>query len=449
MPDLGVPRGDARVAHLATPQWQSFEIRMRARKADRCLQRAAAALDDGSIDEASDALEEARQLSPLDPRLEELSARLDTLKHPAPPTSTAQGHGYFWTSAAIVAGLAVVGAAGWETWVHRDQIVLLLPKAHPDIDASAGLAAPAANDARQPNAPNANQAQTGETSIDSPGAQAAPTNDPTQTSQDTIVQTRLIRPEQVIDTREMPVGSRTPNETAAAVPPTETASVPTSGNVQQSDTKAEIERPLAVTTGQELSARPQRDTMPAPPPSPEYRTPAVLPATNPPPATSLVPPPSEPPRPTNAMATAAATNPATEMAVSSPAAAAPARSSTAPPPSPAPAPSPARDDRLAIRSALSRYESAYNRLDVDAVRSIWPSLDQRALARAFDNLTAQRVALQDCNVDVSGSTARANCSGNASWTPKVGGGERSASRKWTFDLSESNGAWRITHVQAR
>jgi len=104
---------------------------------------------------------------------------------------------------------------------------------------------------------------------------------------------------------------------------------------------------------------------------------------------------------------------------------------------------------VAIRTALSRYESAYNRLDVEAVRTIWPSLDERALSRAFDSLTAQRVSLQNCNFDVKGNSARASCSGNASWTPKVGGGERSAARNWTFDLSESNGAWRITRVMAR
>jgi len=102
-----------------------------------------------------------------------------------------------------------------------------------------------------------------------------------------------------------------------------------------------------------------------------------------------------------------------------------------------------------VRQALGKYEAAYNRLDVSAVRTVWPTLDQRALARAFDSLTAQRVSLQNCDVDVSGSTARANCSGHASWTPKIGGGEQTASRKWTFDLSELDGGWRITHVQAR
>jgi len=411
---------------------------MRARKADRCLQRAGAALDDGSIDEASDALEEARQLSPKDPRIDTLSARLETLKHPATRVSTVQSHGHFWTSAAILAGLVVAGAAGWGTWLHRDRIALLVPKAHPDIDASAGLAA---TEATQSNA--ANQSAT-----DRGGASAAPASEPTDTSQDTTtVQTTLIRPEQVIDTRETSVATQAESQTSA---------VPTSGTEQRSETTAEIEKPLNATSASELSARSQRDTvgspLSSPPPPPESRLPAVLPSANPTVGASSLAsavPAMEPPRPANVPTTPPATNAVSESTLTSTPAVTPA---TSPPPAaltPAAEHARARDERVAIRAALSRYESAYNRLDVDAVRSVWPSLDQRALARAFDNLTSQRVALQDCNVDVSGSTARANCSGNASWIPKVGGGERKASRKWTFDLSESNGAWRITHVQAR
>jgi hypothetical protein len=433
VPDLGVPRDDAPVAHLATPQWQSFEIRMRARKADRCLQRAAAAFDDGSIDEANDALEEARQLSPFHPRLEELSARLDALKHPAPPPSTVQSHGYFWTSAAIVAGLVVVSAAGWETWIHRDTFALLVPKADPDLDAGAGLAAPGgSNSATEGSQPNAS-------ATDNPAAAGTPTREATDASPDIVVQTTLIRPDQVIDIRAIPPTPQTAYDTPA---------VPTSGSSQLTDTRFETAKAVVTTDAAEPPAYPQRDTAPSPPP--EHRAPVALPAPpqNPSPATNFVPsvvPPTEPPRPTNATTTAAATNAVTDGG----AAAAPVLSPTPAASTPPPESSPMRDDRVAIRATLNRYESAYNRLDVDAVRSIWPSLDQRALARAFDNLTAQRVALQNCNVDLSGSTARANCSGNASWTPKVGGGERSAARRWTFDLSEANGAWRITHVQAR
>ncbi len=400
---------------------------MRARKAERCLQRAAAALDDGSIDEARDALEEARQLSPLDPRLDKLSARLDALKHPAPPPPAVAGHGSLWTSAAIIAGLVVVSAAGWGGWVYKDQIVQLVPTPHTDMDATTGLAAPAANNAANAPSTLAGNEDAGDAK-----------------SNDTVVQTTLVRPDQVIDTR---------TEASSEQPATPLVSDATTGSEQPSDSKPEAIKALATPTAPELPARSQRDAPPLPT-SLEYRAPAVLPATPiPAPSTTFIPsvaPPAEPPRAINATTPSATTaNLATNTTAPPPVANAPASSPDPAASTPAPEPSAARDERVAIRAALSRYESAYNRLDVDAVRSVWPSLDQRALARAFDSLTSQRVALQNCNVDVSGSTARANCSGNASWTPKVGGGQRSSARKWTFDLSEANGAWRITHVLAR
>jgi len=102
-----------------------------------------------------------------------------------------------------------------------------------------------------------------------------------------------------------------------------------------------------------------------------------------------------------------------------------------------------------VRATLNRYEAAFTRLDVAAVHSVWPSLDERALTRAFDGLASQRVSLGSCSVNVNGTAARADCSGTAAWTPKVGGGEHMTSRKWTFDLTESDGAWRIVRVQAR
>src|SRR3954469_22727237 len=107
---------------------------MRGRKAERCLQRAAAALDDGSIGEATDALDEARRLSPSNPLLEELTVRLDALKQPVPPPVSTRGDGYWWTGATILAGLMVFTAVGWEGWVHRERLALLLPKAQTEMD---------------------------------------------------------------------------------------------------------------------------------------------------------------------------------------------------------------------------------------------------------------------------------------------------------------------------
>ena len=84
VPDLGAPSGRSPVSHLATPQLQSFETRMRARKAERCIQRAENAIDNGAIAEADSALAEARELDPAHDRLQELSDRLDALKQPLP-----------------------------------------------------------------------------------------------------------------------------------------------------------------------------------------------------------------------------------------------------------------------------------------------------------------------------------------------------------------------------
>jgi hypothetical protein len=415
-----VPAAEAPVAHLATPQWQSFEIRMRGRKAERCLQRAAAALDDGSIVEATDALDEARRLSPSNPLLEELTLRLDALKQPVPLVST-RDSGYRWTAAAIVAGLGVFTSVGWQGWSHRDQLALLFPNAHTEMDASTGLA---------------NPTPVGIPASGAGGSATNPSSESASSSSDAIVQTTLIRPDEVIDTRASASDSRPSNEST---------SVATTGNSTPIDTQVNTARTIGAPRPPELLARPQRE--PATAPAVDLRTPAALPAAQPAAVSSFIP--AVVPSETSRAATPASNSSTTAMSDAMPAVNTPSGSSTASASAPAATPAPLRDERIAIRTALNRYEAAYNRLDVEAVHSVWPSLDQRALARAFDSLTAQRVSLQNCNVDVSGSTAQANCSGSAAWTPKIGGGERTATRKWTFNLNESDGAWRIVHVQAR
>jgi hypothetical protein len=107
------------------------------------------------------------------------------------------------------------------------------------------------------------------------------------------------------------------------------------------------------------------------------------------------------------------------------------------------------DPRTAVRATLARYEAAYSGLNVSAARAVWPAVDARALARAFDGLASQRVALDRCDVTVNGTTARALCSGTAEWTPKVGGGERRQNRHWAFDLRNAAGGWQIVRADAR
>jgi hypothetical protein len=76
-------------------------------------------------------------------------------------------------------------------------------------------------------------------------------------------------------------------------------------------------------------------------------------------------------------------------------------------------------------------------------------VDRRALARAFDGLSSQSVALSQCDVRVNGSSAQAECTGTATWTPKVGGGTRTASRHWRFDLRNDGGEWVIVQARVR
>jgi hypothetical protein len=392
--DSGIP-ADNSPAHVSTPQWQSFEIRMRARKAERCVQRAIAALESGSTGDAADALEEARDLDPSNAHLAEVAARLDLLKNPPPEPRAG-----FWTGAAVILWLVVLGVAGWQLWAHRTDWTSFATTPQ-SVDGSTTV----------PNVPAAEVAP--------PLAIAA-----TGSSLRAVVETTLVRPEAVpvVDDSQIddPVVD-SPAVPARALP----TSVATTGSARRADT------PVNATA------------MEASPPMLDYPTPATLPPPAAPSATTtFIPavPGPEPPRSVSA-ATNAAREPLEPVPSSSksPSAVLPTLNTTVP----------IRDDRAAVRQALGKYEAAYNRLDVSAVRTIWPTLDQRALARAFDSLAAQRVSLQNCDVDVTAGTARANCTGRASWTPKIGGGEQTASRKWTFDLSELDGGWRITHVQAR
>lgn len=72
---------------------------MRRRRADHCLLRASAALDAEFPEAAQKVLNEARELCPAHPELEEVSARL--LASASPPEPRIQHGAMFW--AALVA----------------------------------------------------------------------------------------------------------------------------------------------------------------------------------------------------------------------------------------------------------------------------------------------------------------------------------------------------------
>lgn len=360
MPDMGAPPVAPIPSHVATTEWQSFEVRMRRRRADRCVMRAEVALEAGCVDEARDALDEARQLDSSTPSLEVLRERVAPRTPPAP---AAPGSRRWVTAGAacVLMGLAAFG--GW-SFVRQQPPVSAPPEPRPVSSTDVVLPAP-------------------------PG----PTDDASVT-----VRTDVTHADSV---------DVIPEEPRPAPP-----ALPPSPRAQEPAVATPAPQPPPISTPPVLRAA---DRTPAAP---------VIPVNMLPPAAEKpVAPPSLPEAPPPAAA--AATTPA-----------------------PAPPPAPAVDETARVRSVLSQDQSAYSRLDARAARSVWPAVDERALSRAFEGLQAQRLSLGRCDVSVSGATARANCAGTASWTPKVGSA-RTQARRWDFTLQNADGAWRIVQAQTR
>lgn len=108
------------------------------------------------------------------------------------------------------------------------------------------------------------------------------------------------------------------------------------------------------------------------------------------------------------------------------------------------------EDERGIYQVLRQYERAYERLDVNAARAVWPSLDARALARAFDGLKAQALEFSHCRVALEPSEAVAICGGRASYVPRVGRqAARTEPREWTFRLRKVDHDWLIAKAEVR
>jgi hypothetical protein len=105
---------------------------------------------------------------------------------------------------------------------------------------------------------------------------------------------------------------------------------------------------------------------------------------------------------------------------------------------------------MIVQAVLARYASAYERLDASAVKAVWPTVDERALARAFNDLDSQSIVFDTCDLTVAGTRATASCRGTARFTTSVG--KRSnvmQARQWTFLLEQSPERWEIQQVQVR
>ena len=110
---------------------------------------------------------------------------------------------------------------------------------------------------------------------------------------------------------------------------------------------------------------------------------------------------------------------------------------------------PAPGDEDHIHAALTRWRTAYSALDASAAREVWPSVDARALARAFQALKSQEVRFDRCDLTVNGGSARAACTGRAVYVPRIGKqSPRATSHEWTFELTKSDERWSIASARS-
>ena len=228
-----------------------------------------------------------------------------------------------------------------------------------------------------------------------------------------------------------------------------TALVSTAQPAPLNATAAIVETPSVGTSGNSADDHPTTILVASPPPvvrsSPVVLaelTAAVSPAPPPPTGASATPPSaSAAPQPTGG----ALPQPA-------PPAGSPVPSTVPTTPTPEPvavaAESRPSDDTL-VRRALQEYKSAYEALDARSAQAVWPAVNERALARAFEGLESQDLMFDACDVQVNGDAALATCRGTARYVPKVGSREpRTEPRVWTFMLRKRGADWKIDSARA-
>jgi hypothetical protein len=107
-------------------------------------------------------------------------------------------------------------------------------------------------------------------------------------------------------------------------------------------------------------------------------------------------------------------------------------------------------EESAIQQTLDAYRTAYEGLNVGAVRAIMPLSGEQAsqLAKSFDQLEWYRMAIDNVRVNLDGSKATVACSITRNFKGKVG---RPVSRtdRTVFRLQKKGASWLISGVDAK
>ena len=101
------------------------------------------------------------------------------------------------------------------------------------------------------------------------------------------------------------------------------------------------------------------------------------------------------------------------------------------------------DVEAALRDALTQYSTALESLDVEAVQEIQPSIDARRLERAFREMEALEVEIDEINIlSVDDDTARVSCRVTQTLTPRAGSEQTSAVSR-IMRLRQTDDTWVI------
>ena len=386
------------MSHTATGEWKSFEIRMRRRRAERCMARADIDLARGAFDEARLALQEARRLAPDLPELADLEDSIRRAETAARLTHDSRRRQAFLYGALAVVLLAAAGGAVW--------MAPMASSIHSWAGQSPSVQSPSLPEL---GAPTAQPRPAPAALAEHPTARVVVDQEPITVTEDSAHPPAPV---------EMEAGATTGHATE---PPPSTSS-PDARDTRRPDATT---LPNIATLPVEKIVNPPEPTLArldadiAPIPAPPVGSPA---AANPGPVASF---------PGHTAMAANAAEPAVANATVS-----------TPPAAP-------HDDVL-VQQTLDRYATAYTRLDADAAQQVWPSVDRKELARAFGGLALQRVSLGDCQIDVQGAAASAACAGTETWAPKIGAhGPHTAARNWTFQLMKAGTGWQIVSARVQ
>jgi hypothetical protein len=104
----------------------------------------------------------------------------------------------------------------------------------------------------------------------------------------------------------------------------------------------------------------------------------------------------------------------------------------------------------ALAQVLGHYEQAYDRLDASSAAAVWPSVDARALSRAFARLQTQDLNFGNCTFSVSASDAAARCAGVLRYARRIGDtAPKIEEHVWTIEFARAGETWQITKISAQ